>query len=195
MTEIETFRTLKKYRSPRDNRPVPGCWEGEGVRLEKDPDKGWAIQVRLKEIGTTRYHEYSSHGLWMHVGHYKTREVACRAADLLKAGTHVFRPAHSFNGTPMPDMLYRWENVKVEIGTHPSVTGEEPRRLESPNLWVYYRTGGTLNFEWRRLFDRLDEAGAALKAEQIQNMGYKTVIVREGTPAPTTYEPAGAVAS
>lgn len=43
---------------------------------------------------------------------------------------------------------------------------------------VLYRTGGKLNFVWKRIYDvYFTKADAKAKADEIERLGYKTLIV------------------
>jgi hypothetical protein len=43
---------------------------------------------------------------------------------------------------------------------------------------VIYRTGGTENFKWNRVLERLSQAEAFEKKTELQAMGYKTIICK-----------------
>lgn len=120
----DNFPRLRQTKG-RNGKALPGLWECDIVRMERDID-GWAAQVPMRQIGETVYWEFrAAHrgGVWVSIGHYRTREDAVRSALILQSGLYVWRMAYSTGDVKVPGLPYRWEAVAEEIAKHPSVTG------------------------------------------------------------------------
>jgi hypothetical protein len=47
------------------------------------------------------------------------------------------------------------------------------------NYSVIYRTGGTVNFKWKRVLNIfIDKESAQMKKDELEKMGYKTLIFK-----------------
>lgn len=121
---MNSIPKIRPVKSP-DGAILRGLWASDVVRMERD-DQGWATEVPLRRIGETRFHEFCAldrGGHWIALGHFRTRASACLAAELLKAGTHVWQREASTGAGRMPGMLQEWAQVAAEISADPSVTG------------------------------------------------------------------------
>jgi hypothetical protein len=120
MSEIR----LKPARGA-DGRTVPGLWESDVVRMER-VDGGWCFQVPARQVGQTNYLEFrpvAIGGKWRDAGWRKTRAACCHAAEKLKAGICLIKPAHGRGEDRVPAVLVDWTDVAEEIAQHPSVKG------------------------------------------------------------------------
>ena len=64
-----------------------------------------------------------------------------------------------------------------------SWTGTQPR-----NHAVIYRTGGTLEWAWHRVLNRLGADAAKAEAAAIERAGYRAKVVAWDTELPTSFE-------
>jgi hypothetical protein len=53
---------------------------------------------------------------------------------------------------------------------------------------IVYRTGGTIDFKWQRVFDTFpSEDAAKARREEIERMGYPTKLITDDSQIPTTF--------
>lgn len=109
-----------------DGKVIPGLWESDVVRMEKF-DGGWYFQVPARQIGQTGYYEFrplEMGGAWRNAGWRKSLAACSYAANTLRAGERVIKPAHGRGEDSVPVQLIEWVDVAEEIAQHPSVKGQ-----------------------------------------------------------------------
>ncbi|KWU26392.1 hypothetical protein [Burkholderia cenocepacia] len=124
LTHPESFHNLKRTKGS-DGKALPGLWETDIVRMELT-DGAWHCEVPLREIGSTYYFEFrplEMGGKWRSIGTVRRREDACRFAERLRDGTHLYKGERRDDAGKIPGYVVEWAEVAAEIAAHPSVTG------------------------------------------------------------------------
>lgn len=111
--------TSTEFRAVHDQsgKPLPGLYESDICRVERDHDGLWVADVPMRQIGNSAYMEFrplDMGGQWVRVGHFKVRRGAMSVAERLKSGELVFDTAVSRNGVA-PVKLVQFSAVVDEI--------------------------------------------------------------------------------
>lgn len=111
--------TSKGFRSVRDKsgQPLPGLYESDICRVERDSDGLWVADVPMRHIGNSAFMEFrplAMGGQWVRVGRFKVRRGAMSVAERLKSGELIFDSAVSRNGVA-PVKLVQFSAVVDEI--------------------------------------------------------------------------------
>jgi len=70
-------------------RILPGLYEGERIRCEREPDGIWFAQAKAREIGRTALFEAHHAGKWVGCGRFRTLEIVESVDEALQSGEYV----------------------------------------------------------------------------------------------------------
>lgn len=104
----------------KSGKPLPGLYEADICRVERDQDGLWVADVPMRSIGSSAYMEFrplSMGGQWIRIGRFKVRADALAIAERLQYGELVFDSAVTRNGE-VPVKLVLFSAVVDEIRKH-----------------------------------------------------------------------------
>ena len=107
------FRTVRG----KSGKALPGLYESDICRVERDHDGLWVAEVPMRRIGKSAYMEYrplTMGGHWVRIGRFEVRSGAMATAERLKYGELVFDSAIIRNGIE-PVKLVLFSSVADEI--------------------------------------------------------------------------------
>lgn len=120
------FRAVRS----QSGKPIPGLYESDICRVERDQDGLWVAEVPMRHIGKSAYMEYrplAMGGQWVRIGRFKVRAGAMAAAERLQYGDLVFDAAVTRNGKK-PVELVLFSSVADEIRNIDLDSGANHRR-------------------------------------------------------------------
>lgn len=108
-----------KFRAVRgkSGTALPGLYESDICRVERDQDGLWVADVPMRSIGNSAYMEFrplAMGGQWVRIGRFKVRAGALAIAERLQYGELVFDSAVTRNGEA-PVKLVLFSTVVDEI--------------------------------------------------------------------------------
>lgn len=101
----------------KEGKALPGLWESDICRVERDQDGLWVADVPMRNIGKSAYMEFrplAMGGQWVRIGRFKARADAMTIAERLQYGELVFDSAVTRNGEA-PVKLVLFSTVVDEI--------------------------------------------------------------------------------
>ena len=109
-----------KFRAVRDKsgKLLPGLYESDICRVEREQDGSWITEVPMRQIGGSAFMEYrplSMGGQWVRIGRFRVRAGATSIAERLRYGELVFDSSVSRDGEKTVVRLVQFAAVIDEI--------------------------------------------------------------------------------